>query len=57
MSAQSQATPLPETGEAAATDAIHEAVDELVAPGLVREVRLMVDGRRISYYRRVCGGE
>ncbi len=31
--------------------------DELVAPGLVREVRLMVDGRRISYYRRVCGGE
>ncbi len=40
-----------------ATDAIHGAFDELVAPGLVREVRLMVDGRRISYYRRVCGGE
>lgn len=29
------------------------AREELVAPGLVRDVRLMVDGRRITFYRRV----
>ncbi len=51
MTARSQATPLPETGEAAETDTI----EELVAPGLVREVRWMADGRRISFYRRVWG--
>lgn len=56
MSAQPRATPRPETGEAATSDAVTEdATVEVVAPGLVRDVRLMADGRRITYYRRVRG--
>lgn len=47
MSAEAEATGLRETEEVASSDA-----EEAVTPALVRDVRLMADGRRITYYRR-----
>lgn len=49
MSAEAEATGLPDVAEARPADGARQ---ETVAPGLVRDVRFMADGRRITYYRR-----
>ncbi len=45
-----RAAGVPDSGEA---DGDRESGrDEIVAPGVVRQTRLMADGRRITYYQR-----